>query len=909
MSRNENARRGVTLGLRTGIRLLVLMLPEMMLPVMLPEIMPQRLKPLLWAQPATGPSSVSSAASLELEVRYVAGLRERQLFELAEAYCEHRYQLLPVGKAGARGAMAVEWIRTLTAHALSRPAAERAAFAQRAHDVARRYVAEHREHSQSLLVRAQDALADFALGELARQEAEVRGQVPVDPSSAVGKGDVESPTSDAGGESSVLKVSRQAVRALEQLDQELTQLLPQRFRRPATAADEWTAEELAGLQHQLRLQAARALRNVALCYGAASDDRLATLNRALQLLEKSQKQIATDDPLAAQLQLEHAAALRLLGKSELAIQALDQLPGTSQPAKLAGDLAAERVRCWLSQGQREPVERYWASLPRDLERQSPELALARLEYLIAQWRQAVETKRAAEATNWQRAAGEQLRTIEREQDAYWRHRGELLLIAAGAQGGPVSAEIISRTADRLYREGRWEEAVREYDRAAESSKDQSVFSLRYRAALVLQEQKQYRQAAERLSRLGLEYPQQVEAPEAHLQAAWNWAQQLRSATDEEREAVSSFYIDSLHRQIKTWPDHESASQARAWLGVYFEQRDDFKQAIAAYSDIASQSPLYETALRGIARMQQRRWSDARRLNQTIDAAEVKAAADFFLQAARDAADESRETPIEVRSFAATTAALYQLQLPAIDYPLVEQLVRPLLAETMLKANESQATAQSLLIVALAGQPSRVEEARTQLRTTLEEARRAEASGQGELPGEAVFMLLGQLERVARSAPSAQRVALARLRLELLEPAAIESLTTDARMLASLRRMRAEALATAGERAESIVTLQQLLAASPADGDTREQLAELWLASGAAADWQRALGEYRKLAAGSKPRTPRWYRAKLGVAAAQIKAGDKAGARQLIEFLRVTPPGLRDTPYEQAFEKLWRESGP
>ncbi|MFM8252686.1 MAG: hypothetical protein ACKOBW_13910 [Planctomycetota bacterium] len=931
-----------------------------------------------------GPQAVAQSPPSEFEARYLAGLRSRQLFELAESYCQHRYESGGTS-AGARGAVAVEWIRTLAAHALSVPEADRAPLLQQAHEITRRFVNDYRDHSQTLIVRAQDALADFAAGELARQEMEVRDQVAAQGNDEQRPSQVSTPPASpigappatrvpGQGESSALKLSRQAVRALEQLDQDLTQLLPQRFRRPATAADEWTAEELAGLQHQLRLQAARALRNMALCYAASSDDRLSTLNRALQFLEKSQNQIAGDDPLALPLLLERVAALRLLGKYDIALRSLEQLPEGEQAAKDRGDVSAERARCWLAQGELEQVQRTLQAAPHELELQSPELALARLEYLIARWRAASRQKQVDDASRWQEQAIEQLQKIEQEQESYWRQRGELLLVTAGGPGGSasltVSSTIMARTADRFYREGRWEEAVQEYDRAVATARREAKLSTRnsrlggaqsfaeaafpwaYRAALVLQENKRHAEAAERLQRLSLEFPQHLDSPDAHLQAAWNWAQQLRDVTvaarGNEHDALRGSYLKCLEEQVSQWPRHETANQARAWIAVYREESGELAQALEAYAAIATKSPLYETALRGLARVQQQCWTRARGTNLEADKKERAAAADHFTQVARQAASRPEDFHAEnlaaVRYFAATTAAKYHLQAPQVDYRLLEELIRPLSGaglsesapneaalneagpnEAVVEVSASErATLQSLLMVALAGQPGRLDEARTLLRKALATAAQTPNPGSSgartnadtqpsrqnkedqAAAGESLRLILGQLEQISRAAPVGERTALARLQLELLEPALIRSLTADERLRAVLERQRAAALATAGERSAALTELQRILAEKPADGDAREQLADLWLSGNEKADWQRALGEYRKIAAASKARTSRWYRAKLGVARAQAKTGDTAGARQLIEFLRATPPGLAGTPSESDFEQLHRE---
>ncbi|MDX1947774.1 MAG: hypothetical protein SFU86_20420 [Pirellulaceae bacterium] len=70
----------------------------------------------------------------------------------------------------------------------------------------------------------------------------------------------------------------------------------------------------------------------------------------------------------------------------------------------------------------------------------------------------------------------------------------------------------------------------------------------------------------------------------------------------------------------------------------------------------------------------------------------------------------------------------------------------------------------------------------------------------------------------------------------------------------------------------------------------------------------ALSQWRIIASRTKPRTPRWFKAKYSVALAQLQLGDPAGAATLLRFLLETPPGLKGTGWEEAFTKLLARCG-
>ena len=182
------------------------------------------------------------------------GLVERRLFDLAVLECRNQLGRTDL-PARERVDWTVELIRILGQQSVNSAPAERAGRWQTAHAAAADFLAQAADQPRRLLVQVQDALTSLAEGELARIEAEVAAE----PQAALEQARTG---------------IRQATRALENLDKQLTEQVARSTDRTA-AADSLSGDELVSLQNNVRFQLARAFRNQALCYAPESDDRVA----------------------------------------------------------------------------------------------------------------------------------------------------------------------------------------------------------------------------------------------------------------------------------------------------------------------------------------------------------------------------------------------------------------------------------------------------------------------------------------------------------------------------------------------------------------------------------------------------------------------------------------------------------
>ena len=280
----------------------------------------------------------------------------------------------------------------------------------------------------------------------------------------------------------------------------------------------------------------------------------------------------------------------------------------------------------------------------------------------------------------------------------------------GAAAG-ASFELLARKADGLFLKQDFAQAIAAYDEASAAAraggKLNAAFDLAYKAALVEQQRERHSAAASRLRILAKGLATHAQAPPAHLLAAWNVAQQIKT---DPQAAVS--YAELLREHLAIWPTAESAHQARLWLGKLAESQGDLAAAIAAYRGVLRTSSHYDAAIISLAASWRERLAKL--------AASGQPTADPLAEALRDFEQvfAGREKGA-AWSAADRAAALAQAELILAYEPAraaaAEQTLRAVLAPAADVQEEWRLAAQSQLIVALAAQPGREDEAQEMLR--------------------------------------------------------------------------------------------------------------------------------------------------------------------------------------------------
>jgi TolA-binding protein len=521
------------------------------------------------------------------DARFLAGLRQRQLFGLAENYCQDRLSRVSADDE-AQVELTVELIRTLAEHAVDSKPDEREALISQARTVGADFLRRSPPHPRAILVRLQDALTSLALGELGRQEFEA-GTLSAD--------QVEAARASL----------RAATNLLEALDRELTREIPLR-RRSAPSKGELTADQLFSLQQQVQHQLARAERNRALLFEPGSDDRVALLSTAIETLRRLLTQLAEGESLLPLVQLDLAECLRLLGRFDEAGQLAASLDQEGMEPSIRIRARAELLRLTVARKEFESVLRLLEQGREVAGQSAVELDFAILEAQLffaasasAGKLPSGAAKSAARlAQEYQDQAAATAQSLEKTYGSHWGRRADQLLVASLPRGtGRGNVQLLTRAADTLYLKGDLDEAISAYDEASSTSRAggdlNGAFDLAYKAALVEQERQKHVSAANRLRILSKNFATHAQAARAHLLAAWNAAQTVRG-----KRAATDSYEAILREHLATWPSAETTAQARVWLGQLKESQSAWDLAIEAYADVPRSSPHFEAAIAGLA---------------------------------------------------------------------------------------------------------------------------------------------------------------------------------------------------------------------------------------------------------------------------------------------------------------------
>lgn len=819
---------------------------------------------------ASVPAALAQAPQSS-DARFLAGLRHRRLFELAEKYCRDNLAAQTI-KPVEQADLTIELIRTLAQHAAFARPEERDALWKAARTTAADFLRKSEKHPRLILVRVQDALTPLLQGELARQELEAGGL----------------PT---GGVDGAKALVREATRLLEALSSELEREIPLR-RRATLKEGELSGDELFSLQHHVQHQLARAQRNQGLLYEPKSVDRTSSLQQAQETLQQALRQ-STDEPaLTAQLRLDLAICQRLLGEHEACQQLLKELEPPEIPIAVRLTARAEMIRLAIDRQQLAAAQKL-VEEGRLIDGQaSAELDLATLELCLAQLRAAAAASDKGQIEKWQKLAAQQARLLTEQHGSYWGRRADQLLVRSLPQGSIGNAELLMRTADSLYLKGEFDQAISAYDQAADKADragdDKTALELSYKAALVQEERKLHQDAADRFCARAVQLKAQPAAAAAHLRGVWNAAQEVRRDASYEQQ-----YEKLLVELIDTWPASEPAQQARLWQGRLHESRQEWNKAAASYTSVPAESEHFAAAVAAaIPALRKELAAFAAGGTETQDAA--RRALAYLRGVVLGPQMRLPDRWNDAQRGAALAAAEIVLDYLPSDAPAAEELLKAAIEAPGDTPPEWKIAAQAQLVLALAAQPAKRRTAEQMLQEM------SEAS-----PAQLLDLLEGLSAVVSRSRPEVRRdmAALELATVELLSP---QRQKLDRTQQLSLDRVHAEALAAANHRDEAIDLFRKLANENPLDGGIQEAYGDLLLAGQDKDSLAKGLAQWRIVAARSKPRSERWFKARYSVALAQSKLGEKKEAAALLEYLLLTPPGLDGTSWKVRCEALLEE---
>lgn len=800
------------------------------------------------------------AMSADEDARFVAGLRERRLFALAEAYCNERLANSQPAEI-ERIELTVELVRTYAEHALNSRGGERELLWQRASDVAAPF--NESDQPRTVLVRVQDALALLARGELAQMESEVASQADAALTAA-------------------RETLRQASTSLTAIDRELSETIPIRRRNPLRP-NELSAEELTSLQNHVRYQLARTYKNQAMCFPANSSDRTASLTAAVDQLEQPLLQLAPGQSLYVDLRLEQIACLRLLQDTDGAAGYLRALSDGELSPREQLQVRAERIRWHLARGEAAEALKVVTEGRKIADMTLSELDFAFLDTYVSLWKSAADNRDQKETDRWRDKSLTTAKFVEQEHGLYWARRAEILLVRIGAGSGDGSVEILRRTADDLYRKGNLDDAVAAYDKAAAAAPDQS-FELAYKAALILQQQKRHAEAAKRFQQLALAQQSHPYAANSHLLAIAN-TRQASAAAGKWLDA----YPELLREHLVNWPGGDSASTAAFWLGEFETGSRSWREAIEAYAQVKPNSEHFASSVNQLGVCWLMRLDELRAADQSID--EVLKQAEAAVT--QNILDANGQVPVEwspAAREAVIALASIRLQYGEGGFGDTEKLLKAAIDGLPKPGGDWRVAANALLVGMIARQPGRETDAREVLKQV------------GAASTSQLLDLFQQLAKIMELGGGSVRLDLAKLVIDVAARLDSQRAVLDAAQSLAVDRGLAKALAATGDAPAARELFARLAKDHSSNAAIQEEYAQFLLDGDDVSSWQPALDQWRRVAAGTRPRTDRWFRAKYSVALAQYKLSDKDGAAKLIHYLQATED-LSQSELEQEFSEL------
>ncbi len=500
------------------------------------------------------------------EKRFVAGLRSRQLFDIAEAYCTQS-----LGRDGItttdQAALTVELMQNRASQALIAPANQKEDAWQKTWQTESDFESKFPNHPKAILVTIQTALARLSHAAAIQQELSA---------------EMISPADVAVSRETMIDQLRQARRTFEAVQRDIDRMLPQQ-RAGQPNEDELSADQLAIMRSNVRYQLAKCNLQTAYGYDAADTvNRTSIISDVLRQLTEVQNSVSPQQRIWWLAKTTQVECLRLVGRYAEALKVLNGLPEEERPTDLAGSILEQRLLLAVARNDTVWAEKHLTqSAGQRLSDQPPEMDIAQMQAAVMLSNNAGSD---ANRQGWLDRAAQIVRDIETRHGAYWGRRVGLALIEKTGSSADLNArqpsagqrEVLIQTAQRASRNGNDEDALRAWRRAIELSQPGADRQrLQINAGKVLERLKRHRAAAVLLQSGATEHPTSDIAAAMHLRGCWNMAQL------EAREDL----IAMLDQHIQQWPKNSTTEQAAIWLAVEYNRQNDFKRAIATLTGV------------------------------------------------------------------------------------------------------------------------------------------------------------------------------------------------------------------------------------------------------------------------------------------------------------------------------------
>ena len=821
----------------------------------------------------------------ESHTRYFEQLRRRGLYSLAEGYALSRLAQpsLPLAQ---RTDLAIELSRTLAEHAGFVSDDQQAEMWKRASATVDDERKRNPANPRDVLLAVQSAMVPAAEGDWLKVECELR---PFDEPLAA----------------RARQACSTAIDLLRGLDRQLSEPARDGKNAKKSAEESPSSHELRVQLHRVRFQLAVSLRNRSELWPAASKERNADLLDAEQTFRKLIG--VADEPLPFRAKLGLATCSRLKGDLERSREMLTALEKMEpRPAdELLDEVAAERARLMLGRQQGVDALALIVQTRSKRKRLTGELWLLQVRALASMRDAAMQGKNQALADQLKEQAEITLQRCEEQVGGYWSRRCHVAwesIRTAEKYGPALDAAMQQARADFLA--GRIDAALKGYadaERAATAAGQTDLaFDLGYTRASILLREKQFESAAADFLRLAHEFPKHARAPAAHLNGAYCLGRLYEEKkTQTRREA----YTEALDRHIELFASDPTADDARFFKAQLEEQRLQATVALPLYLQVDGEHPRAAEAQAGAARCYEAILLRMRERKLPTGEFEREA-----IETLSRFAASSSETAVEWTAPQAELA-LHLASLLLLTEPPQFDRAEPLLGSVLTHAGrvteeDQQAErwkrlrqrAAALRVVALAGSGQTLE------------AERLVKSLAAASPRD----LLAIVERLAPFVASddrQRRQPYAELQLRAIERLAEHRKSLSKAEQESLDRSIGRAYLASGQLTKAVELYTRLADEAPKDAARQREIALLLEAVDNREGLTLAKQCWRRIESSTKPGSPEWLTARLGVIATSSRLDQVAEARKLLVLTKLLYPELGGRELQSRFAEIERQLDP
>lgn len=513
------------------------------------------------------------------EKTYVAGLRSRQLFGIAEFYCTASLQRSDLTRTD-QAALTVELMQNRAAKALIAPPSQRNTAWQTVWQTETEFKSRFPRHPKMLLVSIQTALSRLRYASSIQQELSAE-MIP--------------PANVAIADQVMIEQLRNARRTFEQMERDIQKMIPQQ-RVKSTTDDEFSVEQLAVLLSNVRFQLARCQLQTAYRYDAGDIvNRSSIIGDVLQRIAEVQASVSPQQRIWWLSKITQIECLRLIGRNLDAAQKLNDLPPDDQPSDLTSEILEQRLLLAAATGDVDWATKHLQKSDQNrLFNQTPQMDIAQMKVAIML---STNADTDADRQRWLDRAAQIVADIDRWHGAYWNRRAGLAMIESlpateGAWAGAVSEpsagqrEIVIQNAKRATGRGNDDDAVKSWLRAIDlTSVPSDRQPLLINVSKSLERLNRHAEAAKYLFDAANGNPIAESAAAMHLRGCWNLAQESSPASPDHGALQAA-----LQEHLQRWPDQQTSIQAATWLVAEFNEREQFEQAVQTLinRDVVSQ---------------------------------------------------------------------------------------------------------------------------------------------------------------------------------------------------------------------------------------------------------------------------------------------------------------------------------